>query len=86
MKPVMDLLFLEELEFEVPTIVANRATATQASLSLAIKAICEHVGIELVDYDRMIVRPGLPLGVSTSLVRVFSKAYREKAERAARTA
>lgn len=85
MKAVMDLLFLEELEFEVPAIVAGRALAVQDSLSLAITAICESVGIELVDYDRMTVSPGPP-GISTAMVRVFSRAYREKAERANATA
>lgn len=47
----MDQLFVDRLDFNLPVAVAQRCYATHSSMELALKAACEEVGIELIDYE-----------------------------------
>ena len=72
----MDLLFLETLIFKLPALSAFRYRATSRTLFDAAAAACEHVGLELIDYDSMVFCPGDP-----ATVILYSKAWRQRTER-----
>ena len=74
----MDTLFLEEMGFSIAQAEWNRCRVNP-SFEEALRAAMVLVGIELIDYGSFIAIPG----GSRTQVRVFSKAYRERAERAA---
>jgi hypothetical protein len=85
---VMDVLFLEHLEFRLPhgTVMRSRAAASQEEV---LRSLMAAVGIELIDYGSFTVQPCMPPAgrdrlESWDLVTAFSKAYRERAERDAR--
>lgn len=87
MRLVMDTLFLEEVEFYLPMTVAQRCRVAP-SREEELRQAMAYVGLELIDYDSFTVSPSLPPRSRDRLepwdmFRVFSKAFRERTERAA---
>lgn len=83
----MDTLFLETCEFRLPFVVVQRCRI-QPSQEEVLRELMAAVGVELIDYGSFTVRPSMPprdrdLNESWDLVSAYSKAYRERAERAA---
>lgn len=87
MRLVMDLLFLEEIEFKVEHAVFLRARVAP-SREEVLRILMENVGIELVDYHAFTVQPCMPPPQrdhleSWDMVKAYSQAFRERTERAA---
>lgn len=88
MRLVMDLLFIEELDFQISLDQGMRCIHTTKSVEDAAARACALVGIELVDYHSCVFRAaqrGL-LGVTPTVeyrtdVKLRSKAWRERTER-----
>jgi len=79
MRLVMDQLFIDTLDFQVPVATARRCDATAGSMAEALKAACAEVGIELIDYETgRFVTHG---GADVTLVSLQSRAYNERMRR-----
>lgn len=81
MRLVIDTLFLETLEFRMATGAWNQCSVAP-SREESLREAMETVGLELIDYGSFTAVP-IPyphLGVRVS---AYSRAYRERAERAA---
>jgi hypothetical protein len=74
---VQDLVFLEALDFTIPTEIAQRARAGAPSIEEAVWEAASQVGLEVVDYGSVVWHP---LGTQVE-VRLRSRAWRERAER-----
>jgi hypothetical protein len=81
---VMDVLFLEEIAFELPAIEVARCSVA-LSQEEVLRSLLELVGIELIDYGSFTVQPVIPPWhrrlESWYLVSAYSKAFRERVER-----
>lgn len=65
---ILDQLYVETLDFEIPREVATRAYATTPTMADAFKAVCEHIGLELIDYESgRLVFPGPPFSTVARL-------------------
>jgi hypothetical protein len=53
----MDLLFIEQLDFQITNAQAQRLLHTTKTIAEAAAGACALVGIELVDYHSMVFRP-----------------------------
>lgn len=76
----MDVLFLDEADFELPLVDGKRYHAASASVEEALRSAMAHVGIELIDYDTVhfrypVDRPGI------CIVEARSRAWKEKVQR-----
>ncbi len=86
----MDVLFLEHLEFKLPVNTFAVCQVAPSKEEMLRRAMVE-VGLELIDYGSFIARdvpvPQVlqyaPETIFQVKVEAFSKAYRERAERAA---
>jgi hypothetical protein len=85
MRLVQDTIFCEILEFEVEGL-AFRHCAIAVSQEEVLRKLMATVGIELIDYGSWFATPWkyrqLPDAVPAMRVLAYSKAYRERAERA----
>ena len=75
----MDVMFLEELQFHLLSDV-YRDCSTQPSRQEVLRRCLAAKGLELIDYDSFMV---IPLGAAAVRIDVYSRAFRERAERAA---
>jgi hypothetical protein len=75
----MDVLFLDEMSFEIPLTDGRRYEAASPSIEEAVRKSMAHVGIELIDYDT--VRFYYPPLDVTCTVSVRSKAWKERVQR-----
>jgi hypothetical protein len=87
MRLVLDTLFLETLQFQIPHVIATRCRIAP-SREDELRQLMELVGIELIDYGSFTVQPCMPPArrdrlESWDAVNAYSRAYRERAERAA---
>jgi hypothetical protein len=84
MRMVMDTLFLEEITFELQVGTWNQCSVAWSQEEVLRQAM-QHVGIELIDYGSFTVKPARysETGSLKCLVSAYSKAYRERMERAA---
>lgn len=75
----MDLLFLEHLEFRLPLVLFAHCRIASSQEEVLRNALAS-AGLELIDYgswtDRILAKSGYVL------VSAYSRAYRERAERA----
>jgi hypothetical protein len=74
---VLDVLFLDHLEFSLSTLDYSRCSTAWSREEVLRKAL-EGIGLELIDYGSFIVQPR----GAWRRIEVYSKAYRERAERA----
>lgn len=77
MRLVMDLLFLEELDFRVDEATGRRCMAVAQSIEESFRMALETIGIELDSYGTVQFVPVK----GGFIVQGRSKAWREKAER-----
>jgi hypothetical protein len=77
MRLVLDVLFLDHVEFSLSTLDYSQCAIAWSQEEVLRKAL-EHVGMELIDYGSFIVQPR----GAQRRIEVYSKAYRERAERA----
>lgn len=76
---VLDVMFLETLQFRM-LVDHYRVCAIAPSREEVLRRCLESKGIELIDYDSWTVQP---LGSTQMIdIRVYSRAYRERLERA----
>lgn len=87
MRLVMDVLFLETLSFRLRHVTVAHCQIAPSREEILRRLLAE-VGIELIDYGSFAVQP-LPVvrtpdqaPIAVDMINAFSKAYRERAERA----
>jgi hypothetical protein len=71
---------VETLDFHVETQVAMRHFATSPTLAEALKRVCEHIGLELIEYDTGSIQT-FP-GENFTRVTLRSRLWRERLQRA----
>lgn len=76
---MQDLLFIEELDFYVPAVDAAQAKGGTFSMGEAAVKICALAGLELIDYDTIMLHP---IG-ETVKVQLRAKAWRDRWQRSA---
>lgn len=76
----MDVCFLEMLEFEL-TYRQHAYCYTEPSREEVLRKAMAHVGLELIDYGSFTEH--INSAAAAVGIQVYSKAYRERAERAA---
>jgi hypothetical protein len=90
MRMVMDVMFLEVLEFTLP-IATYAPCRVASSMEEILRQAMTAVGIELIDYGSFTATTVMPAPVNgvvdgakaTVEISAYSKAYRERMERAA---
>jgi hypothetical protein len=96
MRLVMDVLFVDEVDFDIPAADGYRHMAVGESMEEALRAAMAQKGIELIDYDTVqfkfptVTQGGTAAHLSgmskVCRVEARSKAWKEKAERTPRRA
>ena len=79
MRMVQDLIFLEELEFDVHPLGMAQAQAGTFSMGEVAMNLCAIAGLELIEYDTIRTRPA---GLFVK-VELKAKAWRERWQRTA---
>lgn len=89
MRLVMDVLFLESLEFTLP-ILTYAPCRVAPSMEEILRSAMVRAGIELIDYGSFTATTVMPAATNGGIIdgnlatvefAVFSKAYRERTER-----
>lgn len=88
----MDTMFLETLEFALP-IITYAPCRVAPSMEEILRQTMATVGIELIDYGSFTATTVMPAAVDGVIdgalavveIKAYSKAYRERVERAAAT-
>jgi len=78
MRLVLDVIFLEALDFQLDKTEWKRCQV-ERSQEEVLRAALVLVGLELIDYGSFVAKP---YGLLSVTIDVYSKAYRERAERA----